>query len=135
MIGRQPHEDFFERGMFPPIGSLLMQCNGFVNLQAGVAQQIKQAVHVVCLVAYWEDVSVCPRIQCMDNPQARFLWQHFGGNSVPKNSIVQQIGSHHNECTSGAEAMGDLSKGFLWPVEMLDNHVTGDQIEAIFGKG
>jgi hypothetical protein len=35
----QPHEDFFERGMFAPIGTLLLQADGFVNLEARTTQQ------------------------------------------------------------------------------------------------
>jgi len=134
MIRRQPHEDFLERRVLPPIGSLLTQANCFVDLQAGKIHQLKQTRHRIGLVTYGENIFASPRIGCVDYPQSQFLGHHFGCKSISENRVIQKVWSGHDKCAFGTQTTGDLVKCFRRVVEVLDDHPTSDQIKAIVRK-
>jgi len=71
----------------------------------------------------------------VDNAEAQFLGHDFCRNRIPESSIVQQIWSDHDKGPSGTQRAGGLGKSFAGLIEVLDDHATSDQIEAVISEG
>ena len=71
----------------------------------------------------------------MDEFEPPIFFEEPRGNGVAENSIVPKIGGDHDNGAIVSQAPVDLKKGLGRIVEVLDDHTTGDQVEAVVGKG